>query len=189
MVEREERHDAARERILDVAWRLSRLHGLAGWSMRELAAELDMRAPSLYVYFPRKDAIFDAMFRQGYGDLLHAAQTLNWALNPRDNLQLMAHEFFTFATSDHARMQLMFWRVVPGFQPSAESYAESLKVSTFLEAECRRLGIEDPEASAVWMALMIGLITQQGANDPQGTSWEPHLETLVEMFGGRYLPE
>ena len=38
--------------------------------MRDLAAAVGMRAPSLYQYFDSKLAIYDAMFGQGMADAL-----------------------------------------------------------------------------------------------------------------------
>ena len=51
--------------ILEAAWSLARSEGLISFSLRDLAAKVGMQAPSLYQYFPSKDAIYDAMFRQG----------------------------------------------------------------------------------------------------------------------------
>ena len=38
--------------------------------MRDLGEAVGMRAQSVYSYFPSKDAIYDAMFRQGYEEFL-----------------------------------------------------------------------------------------------------------------------
>src|ERR1700680_5086923 len=67
---RAERREATRAEILDAAWELAREQGLAGLSLREVAAKVGMRPPSLYWYFDAKHAIYDAMFAQGYRQLL-----------------------------------------------------------------------------------------------------------------------
>src|SRR5664279_6283442 len=72
---RAERHQATRHRILHAAWALARDRGLAGWSLRDVAVEVGMRAPSLYVYFESKNALFDAMFADGYRALLDRIET------------------------------------------------------------------------------------------------------------------
>ena len=59
------RREATKAEILDAAWALVREHGLAALALRDLAARVGMRAPSLYQYFPSKHAIYDAMFTQG----------------------------------------------------------------------------------------------------------------------------
>ncbi len=186
-VTRHERHLASRREIVEAAWSLSRARGLNGWSLRDLAAAIGMRAPSLYVYFDSKNAIFDTMFGEGYRQLLDEAAGLTPITDPRDALRQLGHRFFAFAIADQARTQLMFWRVVPGFEPSSDAYEVSREVSGFVLGELQRIGIEDPDATEVWMALAIGLVTQQVANEPSGDSWGRHVDVVVDMFADRYL--
>ena len=63
---RSRRHEATRREILDAAWAQAEELGIAAISLREVAAAVGMRAPSLYTYFASKDAIYDAMFAEGY---------------------------------------------------------------------------------------------------------------------------
>lgn len=184
---RHERHLALRREIVESAWSLSRARGLNGWSLRDLAAAVGMRAPSLYVYFDSKNAIFDTMFHEAYQQLLDEAANLVPPADPRDALRQLGRRFFAFTIADQARMQLMFWRVVPGFEPSSDAYAASRQVSGFLLDELQRIGIDDPDAAEVWMALSIGLVTQQVANEPSGDSWGRHVDAMVDMFADRYL--
>lgn len=172
---------------VEAAWSLSRTHGLNGWSLRDLAAAVGMRAPSLYVYFDSKNAIFDTMFREGYQQLLDEAAGLAPPADPRDALRRLGRRFFAFAIADQARMQLMFWRVVPGFEPSSDAYEVSRKVSEFTLGELQRIGIEDPDAPEVWMVLTIGLVTQQVANESSGDSWGRHVDAVVDMYADKYL--
>lgn len=58
------RRAATRETILAAAWDLARDEGLTVFTMRDLAARVGMRAPSLYEYFSGKDANYEAMFAQ-----------------------------------------------------------------------------------------------------------------------------
>src|SRR5579871_2270532 len=66
---RAERHEATRTEILEAAWALARAEGLAGLSLRDLAAAVGMRPPSLYSYFDSKNAIYDAMYKRGYEEM------------------------------------------------------------------------------------------------------------------------
>ena len=66
------RREATRARILDAAWRIARRDGLAALSLRDIAREVGMRAPSLYNYFPSKNAIYDAMYADGLRELVAA---------------------------------------------------------------------------------------------------------------------
>jgi len=52
---------ARREEVLETALTLVSEHGVAGASMRKLAAELGISQPSLYHYFPSKDALVSAV--------------------------------------------------------------------------------------------------------------------------------
>src|ERR1700680_5187915 len=67
---RAERREATRSEIRAAAWDLARTEGLAGLSLRDVARKIGMRPPSLYWYFDSKHAIYDAMFAQGYRQLL-----------------------------------------------------------------------------------------------------------------------
>ena len=67
---RARRRQATMDRILDAAWELAEEQGLAGISLRDLAARVDLRQPSLYSYFGSKHALYDAMFAQGCEQML-----------------------------------------------------------------------------------------------------------------------
>lgn len=56
-----ERAGLSRDQILDAAFALVDARGLAGLSMRALAAELGVEAMSLYHYVPNKDALIDGL--------------------------------------------------------------------------------------------------------------------------------
>jgi AcrR family transcriptional regulator len=189
MDRRSQRHLATRKEILDAAWSLARDRGLAAWSMRDLAQAMGMRAPSLYVYFPNKDAIFDAMFADGYAALLELTKNAPQQATPRKMLRTMAYRFFDFAMEDTARLQLMFWRVIPGFEPTPEAYAVAVEVSALAVERFASIGINDPDAFDIWIAIMNGYVTQQAANEPDGTRWREHIDTVVDMFADRFLPQ
>jgi AcrR family transcriptional regulator len=63
------RREATRERILQAAWDLARRDGLAAITLRQVARQVGMRAPSLYTYFESKNAMYDAMYAQAAQDL------------------------------------------------------------------------------------------------------------------------
>src|ERR1700712_1526999 len=90
---RAERHHATRTRILDAAWVLARARGLAGWSLRDIADEVGMRTPSLYVYFDSKNALYDAMFADGYAALMARIEATSRQGRPIDLLHRAAHLF------------------------------------------------------------------------------------------------
>jgi AcrR family transcriptional regulator len=188
---RRARHAATKQEIVDAAWGLARERGLAGWSLRDVADVVGMRAPSLYVYFGSKNALFDAMFAEGCAALLrHIAPAAAQAQGRpvEDVLHLAATTFFDFCTEDPARYQLLFLRTLPGFQPSAESYALAQEVLDELGRVFEAVGLGSAEHLDLWTALTVGLVTQQLSNDPGGDRWRRLLDPAVTMFLARQRP-
>ena len=187
MDQRGERHQATRGKILATAWTLTHEKGLTGWSLRELAGAVGMRAPSLYGYYASKDHIYDAMFGESYRQLLEFIGATPLPDEPRERLRTMAVVFFDFAEHNPAAVQLMFWRVIPGFEPSPDAYAPSLHVMNLAREAFAEIGIADPDALDMWTALLSGLLTQQTSNDPGGNRWRRLLDDAVDMFATVYL--
>ena len=71
---RQRRHDAKLARIVTEAWELARRNGLAAISLRDLAERVDLRQPSLYAYFDSKLELYDAMYDDGYRQMLDQAR-------------------------------------------------------------------------------------------------------------------
>ena len=69
-----ERREATRREIIDVAWEMAQEKGLAEFTLRDVAARVGMRAPSIYTHFESKHAIYDAMFGQGWTEYEQLAQ-------------------------------------------------------------------------------------------------------------------
>src|SRR5262245_36626476 len=105
---RARRREATKAEILDAAWELVREQGLAALSLRDLAARVGMRAPSLYQYFDSKHAIYDAMFAQGMRAAREAVGTIGENADTRTVFVEGARRMVEFATSDPARAQLLF---------------------------------------------------------------------------------
>ncbi len=178
----ERRRARTRDDILDSAWAHCREHGLAQLSLRDLAARVGMRAPSLYSYFDSKDAIYDAMFAQGQHQF---AATMASTLDPRpgrDAFRQAARAFFSFCTADPVRYQLLFQRVLPTFVPSEASYALAVDHLDRAAAAMQAVGVTEPRHLDLWTALLTGLVDQQLSNDPGGDRWERLLDEAVDLF-------
>jgi AcrR family transcriptional regulator len=178
---RAERHQATRAEILDAAWELARQEGLAGLSLRDLAAAVRMQPPSLYSYFESKNAIFDAMFRQGYDELL-SRDDLFETVAGTAAFKASLRGVLRFCIEDPARYQLLFQRTLPGFIPSPESYVVAVAA---LERTYRVLaahGITSPEHRDLFTALISGLADQQMSNDPGGERWLRLADQAADMF-------
>ncbi|MFI5100707.1 MAG: TetR/AcrR family transcriptional regulator, partial [Actinomycetes bacterium] len=169
------RRAQARRAILDSAWRLASGSGLDALSLREIAASVGMRAPSLYSYFPNKAAILDALFIDGYHALdiriAEVVEALPAKASPGQRLGRLLRAWVGFCQADPARYQLLFTSAVPGWQPSADAYAASLASYARLCDYLALAGITDPDDVDLCTALSAGLIAQQMANDPHGDRW------------------
>jgi AcrR family transcriptional regulator len=177
---RAERHERTAEQIVDAAWRLASEHGLAGITLRDVARDVGMRAPSLYSYFDSKAAIYDAMFVEGNRELLDRQRT--WAASEPLDLRGAARSFVSFCTENPTRYQLLFQRVIPGWQPSPEAYASALAVYAHMTEALARIGVRGGRALDLWTALLTGLTDQQISNDPGGDRWVSLVDDAVDML-------
>jgi AcrR family transcriptional regulator len=179
-----ERREAARREIVDAAWEIARRDGLAAVTLREVAAMIGMRSPSLYSHFDSKNAIYDAMFGQAWttyrAEAEQNAEQLPEA--PREALLAIASHFFDFAVADVPRYQLMNQHAVPGFVPSEASYAPSVEVVDQLRRTFQALGITDDADVDLFLALCGGLLDRQFANEPGGDRWLRQLPRVIDMF-------
>ena len=176
------RREASLRRILDAAWELSRERGLTGWTLRDLGTAVGMRAPSLYVYFDSKNALYDALFADGYRSLLDRVAEADRPTDPRETLRRAAHLYVDFCVQDPARTQLLFLRTIPGFVPSPESYALAQQVLGRLAEALVEAGVPDPADLDLWTAVLTGLATQQTSNDPGGDRWSRLVDTAVDRM-------
>ena len=172
--------------IVAAAWDLVREHGPASLSMRDLGEQVGMKAQSLYSYFASKNDIYDAMFRDGQ---IAFAEIMT--ITPADTgadesisaqLRIVGRRIFGFCTSDPARYQLMFQRVIPDFEPSPATYELAVAVLEQARARMRVAGFDPERDLDMWTGLITGLIDQQISNDPGGTRWERLIDDAVDMF-------
>jgi AcrR family transcriptional regulator len=164
------------------AWELCRTEGLAGLSLRDLAAAVGMRAPSLYSYFDSKLAIYDAMFADGCQRFLDEVIGLPRTGDTMTDLKTSLRHFVQFCTDDHVRHQLLFQRTIPGFEPSPESFAISAQGLEVLAGWFTELGYHDPAHLDLATAVGSGLASQQISNDPGGDRWLRLVDDAVEML-------
>ncbi|MEO5652517.1 MAG: TetR/AcrR family transcriptional regulator [Marmoricola sp.] len=178
------RREATRREILDAAWEVATEQGLAQITLREVAGRVGMQAPSLYSHFESKHAIHDAMFGQAWTEYLETLRVAESAAptSPRAMLRHLARTFFEFSASNLARYQLMNQRTIPGFEPSAESYAPAVAALELLREQLAGIGITREEDVDLSTALMGGLVDAQLANDPGGDRWARLVERTTEMF-------
>jgi AcrR family transcriptional regulator len=181
---RTRRREQTRREILDAAWQVAREQGLTGLTLRDVADRVGMRAPSLYSHFDSKHAIYDAMYGEAWAtyEVLVAPEREALSGDLREAAHVLARTFFDFAVADPVRYQLMNQRLIPGFEPSAESYAPAVRVLEAGYAVAAARGASDPDDFAILLALLGGLIDQQLANDPGGDRFSRLLPRAVDMW-------
>src|SRR3954464_1096012 len=143
------------EEVLEHAAEIMAEEGVAGLSLGEIARRVGIRTPSLYVYFPSKHALYDALFARGWRELLATVTAYDETSNDDDFAASMlgyGREFVRWSVEHRAYAQLLFWRPVPGFRPSDEAYAPAVELYDFRLARLARLqqlGLVRPDVDAV----------------------------------------
>jgi AcrR family transcriptional regulator len=189
------------EEALDAAVAIMEETGVGGLSMSEIARRLGMRQPSLYKYFDSLHAVYDALFARG---LERSSAVVQAAIEegPRGvgTIRAAARALVRWAVENPALAQLLFWRPVPGFAPSAATFAVSVAQMGQLRAgfaEAAAAGVlrrdaASGEAQRLFTVVLSGVISQQLANQP-GASYEAGMFTsltdaALDMFFARYAP-
>src|SRR6266516_1929395 len=115
---RQRRRQETIEEVLGLAAEIMAEQGVAGLSIGEIARRMGIRPPSLYVYFPSKHALYDALFARGAQAILTAMQA--WIVTPLASMSTLEEvlldraEAFVRWSLEHAPYsQLLFWRPVP----------------------------------------------------------------------------
>lgn len=162
------------EEILDIAVDVMSEFGVNGLTLAEVARRLGVQTPSLYKYFPSLNAVYDALFRRGAienRDVLRAAMATG---RPGlDALTVGLEASGRWILDNQPLGQLMFWRPVPGFVPSAEAFAPSeemvdLQQQAIADAVANgELGSDALEEAGFVVSILIkGVLTQALANEP-----------------------
>jgi len=169
------RREATVEEALDHAVAILVSDGVGAVTVSEIARRMGMRAPSLYKYFPSLNAIYDALFARGNVELNAYLDDAVRDLVPGLQRLLVASRAVLRWSHDNAALaQLMFWRPVPGFEPSAEAFEPSqVKWQRFrddLASAARRhelaASADSDEAMRLLTILIAGIFSQQTANEP-----------------------
>lgn len=202
---RHRRRQETIEEILDIAVQIMAEQGVAGLSVGEIARRMGIRPPSVYVYFPSKNALYDALFARGARLLLAVMQEVFASLPARpgtlEEILLPASRAFVRWSVEHAAYsQLLFWRPVPGFTPSQEAYQAAIglidlardRVKGLQDAGLLRAEVPAEQIERDWTILLAGVFSQQLANAPdQGFDegrFTAAIPALMAMFADYYSP-
>ncbi len=195
------RRQATIEEALDQAERIVAEHGAGAVTIAEIARRMGIRPPSLYKYFPSLHGVYDALFARGNARLAAYVDDAVRTLDPGlDRLLEATRAIVRWSMLHRGLAPLLFWRPIPGFEPSPASYALAQHLVERSRADlatAARLGELAPDADSdevfrLFTSLSAGLCSQQLANEPEAT-YESGLFTsltdeALDMFVQRYAP-
>lgn len=195
------RRRATIEQALDHAERIVTERGAGAVTIAEVARQLGMRSPSLYKYFSSLHGVYDALFARGNARLARFVDDAVQDLDPGlDRLLEASRAIVRWSMLNPGLAPLLFWRPIPGFEPSADSYALALRLVERSRADLAaavRLGELAPHADCdevfrLFISLTAGICSQQLANEP-GATYESGLFTSLtdqafEMFVRQHAP-
>jgi AcrR family transcriptional regulator len=163
------------EEILDIAEAVMTEEGVNGLSVSEVARRLGVQPPSIYKYFPSLVALYDALFRRGQRAHLEVMQAAMADATPGlDALITGLEASGRWLLANRALAQLLFWRPVPSFEPTAEAMAPSVEMVAMQRraladaVRARELGPDADSDEAVYLVstLIAGVLSQAFANEP-----------------------
>ena len=163
------------EEILDIAQDVMAEEGVNGLSLAEVARRLGVQPPSLYKYFPSLMAVYDAIFLRG--QLEHLEVMRHAMADSEPGLPALTAGLEAsgrWALAHRATAQLMFWRPVPSFEPSAQAFAASVEMVALQRVAMADAvvagqlgpGADSDEAIYLVSTLIVGVLSQALANEP-----------------------
>jgi len=164
------------DEILGIAVAVMTEEGVNGLSLSEVARRLGVQPPSLYKYFPSLLAIYEELFLRGQGEHLEVMRAAMSSAQPGlAALSAGLEASGRWALANRAVAELLFWRPVPKFEPSAAAMAlsremVSIQQSALAEAvSAGQLGSSANSEEAIYLVstFIVGLLSQAIANEPE----------------------
>jgi AcrR family transcriptional regulator len=175
------------DEILDIATAVMTEEGVNGLSLAEVARRLGVQPPSLYKYFPSLMAVYDALYLRGAKE--HLAVLKQGMTHGQPGLEALIAGLEAsgrWALDHRAIAELLFWRPVPSFEPTEETFAvskEMVDIQRAALADAVDRGELGPDATAedaifLVSTLIVGVLSQAIANEPD-----------VRWGEGRFTPQ
>lgn len=190
------------EEALDHAVAIMTERGAGGLTVSEVARRMGVRGPSLYKYFPSLHAMYDALFARGLREQHRCVRAASDGHPPGvARIRAMARAVVVWSVANPALAQLLFWRPVPGFEPSLEVFATSNAQMAEARAELAAAvargeltrAADSRDALALLTVVLGGVISQQLANEPGvpfgSGAFSRLTDDAIDMFLTRYRPE
>src|SRR5215472_1093474 len=200
---RSRRRSETVQEILNVALEVMAEEGVAALSLSEVARRMGLRPPSLYQYFASRMAIYDALFEWGARQELEVAERHRdrIASDPVAGLAAGQEAVLGWVQANPVLAQLLHWRPVPGFEPSARAFEPAVRQLELLRAALRAAvdagqlapGAASEEGVALCTVLASGVISQQMSNEPSAPAGQGRFirlaPTALDMFFRYYAPK
>lgn len=198
---RERQRLQTREEILDAALAVMTEQGVAALNLTEVARRVGLRQPSLYQYFTSRVEVYDALFERGMrAHLAAVAAAIDTAAPGWGAVRAGLTATLRFAAAQPVLAQFLFTRAVPGFTPSDQAYAPSLRqyqlirdaVATATERRELHPAAATERGVALLVAMVAGIGSQQAANAPAAREGDerfiPLLGPALDMYAAYFSP-
>lgn len=199
---RTRRRRATLEEILETSLDVMAEEGVGALSLSEVARRMGVKPPSLYKHVDSKHAVYDLLFAAGSRAHDETVQSVIAGREPSVETLWAGFEASVRWCVEHPVLtQLMYWRPVPGYEPSPEAFAPSLRsieslremLERGVEAGVLQEGAKGEAAMAMVTCLISGVVTQQLANEPGASfargRFSRHTREAFELFAARYAAE
>ena len=163
------------DNILTAARAIMREEGVAALNLNEVARRVGLRTPSLYVYFPGKAAIYDAVYLLAIRLHCERMKTAFAEHNEVwERFRAALETNMAFALEHPELYQMAFERPVPGFAPTEQTMQAAIEALDDVAATLRQHlaqgdlapGASFEEVFNLTIAMMHGLTTLHAANEP-----------------------
>jgi AcrR family transcriptional regulator len=179
----------SRRRILDAALALMSEHGVAGTSMRQLAAACDLNVATLYHHFPSKSELLAAVIsEQGYLDRMRTdgpPPELRRGPDPRKRLARFVTWLWEASEQEEAVWRLLVGESLRG-DPAARAEALALvdgidvAVTAWVAEVVPEVGERAGPVARLVRATLFSLIVEHLALGPDRTRSAARVQDLVD---------
>jgi AcrR family transcriptional regulator len=110
----DERHPDLQTGIKEAAWQQIAEQGAASLNLRAIARTLGIAAPSIYNYFPNRDALVTTLIADAYNSLADAQESVT-AADPAERVSTLGLAYRQWAVTYPQRYLLIFGTPIPNY--------------------------------------------------------------------------
>ncbi|MBA5847431.1 TetR/AcrR family transcriptional regulator [Gordonia amicalis] len=175
--------------------------GAGAVSISEIARRMQMRPPSLYKYFPSLNALYDSLFEAGNVELTRYVDDARIGHEPGlDRLLEQSRAIVRWSMTEPGLAALLFWRPVPGFEPSDAAFAPARALvdqaredlATAVARGELSAAADSEDALRLLTSVVSGIGSQQISNEPGATyetgAYTRLLDDALQMWVRHFTP-